>query len=89
MVKAADYSGFIENAEGAVGVIISDKAMFLQASSVRENSADVVGTTCNTLLCRQKSLPFALRDAKGMKSFSFFLLKKILLSGNFFSNKTN
>lgn len=50
--------------------------MFLQASSVRENSADVVGTTCNTLLCRQKSLPFALRDAKGMKSFSFFLLKK-------------
>ena len=54
--------------------------MFLQASSVRENSADVVGTTCNTLLCRQKSLPFALRDAKGMKSFSFFFLKKILLS---------
>ena len=45
--------------------------MFLQASSVRENSADVVGTTCDTLLCRQKSLPFALRDAKGMKSFSF------------------
>lgn len=50
--------------------------MFLQASSVRENPADVVGTTCNTLLCRQKSLPFALRDAKGMKSFSFFFLKK-------------
>ena len=61
--------------------------MFLQASSVRENSTIVVGTTCNTLLCRQKSLPFALRDAKGMKSFSFFLLKKILLSGIFFQTK--
>ena len=61
--------------------------MFLQASSVRENSTSVVGTTCNTLLCRQKSLPFALRDAKGMKSLSFFLLKKILLSGNFFQTK--
>ena len=61
--------------------------MFLQASSVRENPADVVGTTCNTLLCRQKSLPFALRDAKGMKYFSFFLLKKLLLSGNFFQTK--
>ena len=53
--------------------------MFLQASSVRENLADVVGTTCNTLLCRQKSLPFTLRDAKGMKYFSFFLLKNIAL----------